>query len=71
MANLNKYGTTEYYAELFSDILADVDGQDNPSAADRIVNGFYYALEDWFKYHNAQARTYCDLRLRVREALGL
>lgn len=67
------YGTTEYYADMFSDILADVDGEskDYPNQSDRIVNGFLYALEDWFNYHDVQARTYSDLRLRVRKTLGL
>jgi len=73
MANLKGYGTTEYYADLFSDILADIDGQNlaHPNEADRIVNGFLYALEDWFTYHDAQARAYSELRLRVRKTLGL
>ena len=67
------YGTTEYYADLFADILADVNGEnkEHPNEADRIVNGFLYALEDWFNYHDVQARTYSDLRIRVRKTLGL
>lgn len=73
MANLNQYGTTEYYTAMFSDILADVDATntEHPNDGDCIVNGFLYALEDWFNYHDTQARTYSDLRLRVRKALGL
>ena len=70
---MNNYGTKEYYAEMFSDILADVDGEseDYPKQADRIVNGFLYAFEDWFKYHAVQAKAYYELRARVRETLGI
>ena len=62
--------TTEYYANLFSDILADVDSE-HPNETDRIVQGFLYSLEDWFNYHDKQARIYSELRVRVREALRL
>ncbi len=62
------YGTTEYYADLFSDILADVDSE-QPVYADAIVQGFYQALDSWFEYHDEQARTYADIRKRVRQAL--
>lgn len=74
MANLkNGYGTPEHYGDLFSDILADVDArnQSHPNEADCIVNGFLYALEDWFNYHDEQAQAYSDLRIRVRKTLGL
>jgi hypothetical protein len=62
------YGTTEYYADLFSDILADVDSE-QPVYADAVVQGFYQALDSWFEYHDEQARTYADIRKRVRQAL--
>ena len=62
------YGTHEYYADLFGDILADVDSA-QPAYADAIVEGFIKAVDDWFNYHDEQARTYAELRKRVREAL--
>jgi hypothetical protein len=62
------YGTPEYYADLFGDILADVDNA-QPVYADAIVGGFIQAVDDWFNYHDEQARTYAELRKRVREAL--
>jgi hypothetical protein len=62
------YGTPEYYAELFNDILADVDSE-QPAYADAIVEGFIKAIDDWFNYHDEQARTYAELRKRVRQAL--
>jgi hypothetical protein len=67
MANLT-YGTAEYYAEGFSDYLADVDAND-PKTTENLIKGFYQALDSWFEYHDAQARAYADIRKRVREAL--
>ena len=67
MANL-KYGTADYYAEGFSDYLADVQA-DQPETAQNLIEGFYRALDSWFDYHDAQARTYAAMRKRVREAL--
>jgi len=69
MANL-KYGTPEYYAEHFGDMLADVDG-DDPTTTDSIVKGFLMSVEDWFNYHEQQANAYTQLRQRVREALAM
>lgn len=68
MMQSTKYGTPEYYADLFGDILADVDNA-QPAYADAIVEGFIKAVDDWFNYHDEQARTYAELRKRVREAL--
>ena len=67
MANL-EYGTADFYAEQFSDFLADVDAE-NPATADALIEGFYRALDSWFDYHDAQARAYADIRKRVRQAL--
>ena len=67
MAHL-KYGTAEFYAEQFSDCLADVDA-DQPETVDNLIEGFYRALDSWFDYHSAQANAYADLRQRVRKAL--
>ena len=67
MANLI-YGTHEFYAEGFSDYLADVDAND-PHTTENLLEGFYQALDSWFDYHDAQARAYADIRKRVRQAL--
>ena len=69
MADLT-YGTPEYYAELFADILADLD-KDQPSTTDAIIRGFYLAIDDWFNYHDHQATAYDELRQRVRKALAV
>jgi len=69
MANL-KYGTPEYFAEGFADLLADVEAE-NPATIDNLMKGFYRALDDWFTYHEQQANAYAQLRQRVREALAM
>ena len=69
MANV-EYGTADYYAEHFSDWLADVDA-DRPETTQNLIEGFYRALDSWFDYHDAQARAYAKLRQRVREALAV
>ena len=63
-----KYGTADYYAEQFSDCLADVDAHD-PDTSKNLIEGFYRALDSWFEYHDEQARAYAELRKRVRTTL--
>ena len=67
MANVD-YGSVEYYAEGFSEYLADVD-HENPAITENLIKGFYKALDSWFTYHDEQARAYADIRKRVRQAL--
>ena len=64
------YGTKEFYAEQFGDILADVD-YDGGHYGDAIVEGFLIAVDDWFNYHDHQAKAYAQLRERVRKALAV
>lgn len=64
------YGTVDYYAAGFSDYLADIDSED-PETTSNLIEGFYRALDSWFDYHDAQARTYAELRKRIREALAM
>ena len=63
-----QYGSVEYYEDMFSDLLADVDSEDS-TTTENIVQGFYRALDSWFEYHDKQAREYADIRKRVRQAL--
>ena len=65
------YGTVKFYADQFSDILADVDMETTPEAAENILKGFYHALESWIDYHDVQCRAYCDMREKVIKALEL
>ena len=63
-----EYGTADFYAEQFSDLLADVDAHD-PDTTNNLIEGFYRAIDSWFEYHDEQARAYADIRKRVRQAL--
>ena len=69
MAHLT-YGTPEFYAEGFSDYLADID-HDNPAVTENLLKGFLLAIEDWLSYHSKQADEYTQLHKRVRESLGM
>ena len=69
-----QYGTPEYYAEMFSDILADVDagcrteGLENPTA-ENIYTGFLLAIDSWLEYHENQVAAYSNLKEKVKTAL--
>ena len=65
-----KYGTAEYYAEQFGDILADVQA-DMPSYGNAIVEGFLLALADWRDYHANQVNEYNRIEQRVRASLPM
>ena len=48
-----EYGTKEFYAEQFADLIADVQ-HDSPEFSDNLVAGFLLALDDWRQYHVKQ-----------------
>jgi hypothetical protein len=64
------YGSKEYYADMFSDLLADVQA-DEPETSTNIVEGFLSALNDWKEYHQNQAYEYESVGERVRQALSM
>lgn len=70
MADLKTYGTPEFYADMFSDCLADADGKD-PKYGDNLVKGFLLALDDWLNYHKEQVDEYERIKQRVRQALAM
>jgi hypothetical protein len=49
----NRYGTSQYYAHLFADIIADIQS-DSPEFSDNLISGFLLAIDDWRKYHARQ-----------------
>ena len=67
---VNKYGTVEYYAEQFSDFLADAQ-HDQPECGDNLVEGFLLALADWRDYHANQVNEYNRIEQRVRASLPM
>ncbi len=66
-----EYSSAEYYSEMFSDILADVDVEHYPEVTENIYKGFLLSIDSWFDYHNSQADAYKGFRERVRKTLGL
>ena len=63
-----QYGSVEFFADGFGDLLTDVDSA-NPATTENLIQGFYQALDSWFEYHDEQARTYASIRKRVRQTL--
>ena len=47
------YGTKEFYAEQFADLIADIQ-YNSPECSDNLIAGFLLALDDWRKYHVKQ-----------------
>ena len=66
-----EYGTAEYYSEMFSDIMADVDAEYAPNATENIYKGFLMAIDSWLEYHSHQTNEYSKFRERVRQTLGV
>ena len=66
MANLT-YGTAEYYADMFADIICDIDHSD-PSYGDAMVEGFILAINDWRDYYAKQVDECNRVEQRVRKA---
>ena len=73
MVNLmnDRYGSAEYYSELFSDIIADVDAEYSPNATENMFQGFLLAIDSWLDYHSSQADEYTKYKERVLKALGM
>ena len=61
-----QYGTPEFYAQHFSDILSDVGCHDTPDnnrpSVVAIIRGFQLAIESWLKYHESAVTSYKELR---------
>jgi hypothetical protein len=65
-----KYGTPEFYAEQFADLLADVQS-DSPEYGDALVKGFLMAFAEWKDYHANQVNEYNRIEQRVRASLPM
>ena len=69
MANVTStYGSVEFYAEEFSDFLADVG---ESQLMDNLVAGFFQAIDEWENYHTETAKRYGSFRERIRKAWAL
>ena len=62
----NEYGSIEFYAEHFGDILSDVatygTAKENEQTVKNIIRGFQMAIQDWIDYHSAAVASYSQLR---------
>ena len=61
-----QYGTKEFYAEQFADLIADVQ-HDSPEFSDNLVSGFLLALDDCRKYHVKQILELDRVQLKLDE----
>jgi hypothetical protein len=48
-----EYGTVQFYAEQFADIIADIQ-HTSPEVSDNLISGFKLAIDDWRQYHVKQ-----------------
>lgn len=64
----NAYGSVEYYAEHFSDWLADIQA-DTPDYGDNLIAGLKLALTDWKQYHQQQAAELERIEQKVNEEI--
>ena len=53
MESRPEYGTVEFYADQFADILADVQ-YDQPNVTENLIEGFRLAITDWKSYYEDQ-----------------
>jgi len=44
------YGTVDFYANQFADIIADIQ-YTSPETSDNLIAGFRRAIEEWREYH--------------------
>ena len=67
--NHQRFGSKEFYAEHFADILADVG--DDLDQTEAVIDGLFEALDSWFSYHTLAAERYAKARQRVSKAFTL
>ena len=60
---INEYGSVEYFKELFSDVIANIE---DPVDIDNVLTAFDQAIEEWSDYHSAQFHRYQTLLARYR-----
>ena len=62
----HKYGSENYYKEIFSDIIGDcaTGTESDETAALNIMRGFEAAILSWIDYHEDAAKKYVELHRR-------
>ena len=56
-----EYGSEEYFADLFSDIIADLETEGNIR---NVMAGFEKAICSWLDYHDQSSARYRELHRR-------
>ena len=68
MIDQDNYGTVQFYADMFGDILADVQ-YDNPVSGDNIIAGFKIALKEWRQYHEGQVKEFQRIEQKANDEI--
>ena len=63
-----EYGSVEYYAERFSDWIADIQA-DTPNCGDNLIAGLKLALSDWKQYYQQQVAELERIEQKVNEEI--
>lgn len=58
---VHDYGSPEYFSELFSDIIADLETEGNVR---NVMAGFERAITSWLDYHDESSSRYRELHRR-------
>ena len=64
------YGSKEFYAEQFADLIADVQ-HDSPEFSDNLIAGFLLAIDDWRRYHVNQILELDRVEAKVNDQSGI
>ena len=62
--NKNEYGSVDYFKELFSDVIANIE---EPIDTDDVILAFEKAIESWRDYHARQMHRYEYMLSRYRQ----
>ena len=62
--NKNEYGSVDYFKELFSDVIANIE---EPIDTTDVILAFEKAIEEWRDYHAAQMHRYETMLSRYRQ----
>ena len=57
----HEYGSEEYFSDLFSDIIADLETEGNIR---NVMAGFEQAINSWLDYHDECSSRYRELHRR-------
>lgn len=62
------YGTVRYYANLFGDIIADAQA-DNQATSDNIIEAFKLSLKEWREYYEKGAEEIKRMQAKINDEI--